>query len=80
MAMQVMQAKYLNDNMEAVFRNIKGSTTPEWRIKCTDCPGKVCTLVSPLDDRILTSTPLGLFTRAWRDIVQLRDPSQKSTT
>ncbi|KAG9217576.1 hypothetical protein CCMSSC00406_0008503 [Pleurotus cornucopiae] len=36
MAMQAMQAEYLNDNMEAVFRNIKGSTTPEWRIKCAD--------------------------------------------
>lgn len=39
-----MQAEYLNDNMEAVFRNIKGSTTPEWRIKCADCPGKFYSL------------------------------------
>ncbi|KAG9226723.1 hypothetical protein CCMSSC00406_0008423 [Pleurotus cornucopiae] len=42
-AMQAMQAKYTNDKFEVILRKVTASTTPEWRIKCLDCPGKLYT-------------------------------------
>ena len=42
-AMHAMHAKYPDDIFEVVTRK---NTSGEYdlRIKCTDCPGKVCTL------------------------------------
>ena len=42
-----MQAKYPDDNFEAVIRKNATSGIYEFRIKCADCPGKVCTSASP---------------------------------
>lgn len=47
-AMQAMQAKYTNDKFEVILRKVTASTTPEWRIKCLDCPGKVRTSIFPV--------------------------------
>ena len=41
--MTAMQAKYPDDNFEAVIRKNVTSGIYEFRIKCADCPGKVCT-------------------------------------
>ncbi|TFK19245.1 SNF5-domain-containing protein [Coprinopsis marcescibilis] len=40
-AMHAMQKKYTNDKFDVILR--KTTTTPEWRIKCLDCPGKLYT-------------------------------------
>ncbi|KAF8958931.1 hypothetical protein BDZ97DRAFT_1839880, partial [Flammula alnicola] len=42
-AMQAMQARYPNDRFEVILRKVNASSTPEWRIKCLDCPGKLYT-------------------------------------
>ena len=39
--MQAMRAKYPTDRFEVTLRKINATSTPEWRIKCQDCPGKV---------------------------------------
>ncbi|KAJ7502953.1 hypothetical protein B0H11DRAFT_1711497 [Mycena galericulata] len=35
-----MQAEYKNDKFEAILKST-AAQTPEWRLKCLDCPGKV---------------------------------------
>ena len=42
--MAAMQAKYPDDIFEAVLRKNATSGVYEFRIKCADCPGKVCVL------------------------------------
>ena len=64
-----MQAKYPDDNFEAVIRKNATSGIYEFRIKCADCPGKVCTSLSPLRPRSTRSslvTP-ALYTRSGGD-------------
>ena len=39
-ARHAMQKKYPNDRFDILLRKT-ASSTPEWRIKCLDCPGKV---------------------------------------
>ena len=39
--MQAMRAKYPTDRFEVTLRKVNATSTPEWRIKCQDCPGKV---------------------------------------
>jgi hypothetical protein len=39
--MQAMQAKWKNDKFEVILRKVNSASSPEWRIKCLDCPGKV---------------------------------------
>ncbi|KAJ2914946.1 hypothetical protein MD484_g5439, partial [Candolleomyces efflorescens] len=41
-AMHAMQKKYPNDKFDVILRKT-ASSTPEWRIKCLDCPGKLYT-------------------------------------
>ena len=36
-----MQDKYHNDRFEVILRKVNATSSPEWRIKCLDCPGKV---------------------------------------
>ncbi|KAF8452521.1 hypothetical protein L210DRAFT_3617819 [Boletus edulis BED1] len=36
-----LQAKYPDDRFEAILRKSSPRATPEWRIKCLDCPGKL---------------------------------------
>ncbi|KAF9078558.1 hypothetical protein BDP27DRAFT_16591 [Rhodocollybia butyracea] len=40
-AMQSTQGKYPNDKFEVVLRKVGEGGSPEWRIKCVDCPGKL---------------------------------------
>ena len=40
-AMRELNEKYPDDKLEAVLRRGPNPAQPEWRIKCTDCPGKV---------------------------------------
>ncbi|TCD69938.1 SWI/SNF chromatin-remodeling complex subunit [Steccherinum ochraceum] len=42
-AMAAMQAKYPDDRFEIILKPVPTSPTPEWRIKCKDCPGKLYT-------------------------------------
>lgn len=42
-AMQLMQDKYHNDRFEVILRKVNATSSPEWRIKCLDCPGKLYT-------------------------------------
>ncbi|KAF8903075.1 hypothetical protein CPB84DRAFT_1835950 [Gymnopilus junonius] len=42
-ALAAMQARYPNDKFEVILRKVNASSTPEWRIKCLDCPGKLYT-------------------------------------
>ena len=55
--MAAMQAKYPDDNFEAVIRKNANSGVYEFRIKCADCPGKVCTVSSVLNHNALTVPP-----------------------
>ncbi|KAJ7164898.1 hypothetical protein C8R46DRAFT_900893 [Mycena filopes] len=32
-----------NDKFEVILRKVNSASTPEWRIKCLDCPGKLYT-------------------------------------
>ncbi|KDR74964.1 hypothetical protein GALMADRAFT_249934 [Galerina marginata CBS 339.88] len=42
-AVAQMQARYPHDKFEAILRKVNASSTPEWRIKCLDCPGGLYT-------------------------------------
>ncbi|KAF8892911.1 hypothetical protein BD779DRAFT_1467981 [Infundibulicybe gibba] len=42
-AMHAMQTTYPHDKFEIILRKVNPSTPPEWRIKCSDCPGKLYT-------------------------------------
>ncbi|KAL1756979.1 SNF5-domain-containing protein [Schizophyllum commune] len=42
-AMEGLQEKYPTDKFEAVLRKVSTANSPEWRIKCLDCPGKLYT-------------------------------------
>lgn len=40
--------KYPADKLELTLRKTSPGAEPEWRLKCPDCPGKVCLpLVAP---------------------------------
>jgi SWI/SNF-related matrix-associated actin-dependent regulator of chromatin subfamily B member 1 len=41
-AMREMHAKWPDDRFDTILRKVSTSATAEWRIKCVDCPGKVC--------------------------------------
>ncbi|KAG6916643.1 hypothetical protein DXG01_006064 [Tephrocybe rancida] len=40
-AKAALMAKYPNDKFETILRKVNATSSPEWRIKCLDCPGKV---------------------------------------
>ncbi|KAF9224771.1 SNF5-domain-containing protein [Gyrodon lividus] len=40
-AIYTLQTKYPDDKFEAILRKPAPKATPEWRIKCLDCPGKL---------------------------------------
>ncbi|GLB39897.1 putative SNF5-domain-containing protein [Lyophyllum shimeji] len=42
-AKAAMMARYPNDKFEIIMRKVNASSSPEWRIKCLDCPGKLYT-------------------------------------
>ncbi|KAJ7938107.1 hypothetical protein B0H13DRAFT_1588165 [Mycena leptocephala] len=31
----------MNDRFELILRNVNSANSPEWRITCLDCPGKL---------------------------------------
>ena len=41
-ALDSMRAKYPKDRFELTTKKGTTSGNPEWRVKCLDCPGKVC--------------------------------------
>ena len=40
-ALQAMRVKYPKDRFELSTKKGTGSSNPEWRVRCLDCPGKV---------------------------------------
>lgn len=71
--MAVMQAKYPDDIFEVVTRR-NNAGEYDLRIKCTDCPGKVCNMCSVLNvckRVVLTSSCIALHSRARRDVAEL---------
>ncbi|KAF5384284.1 hypothetical protein D9615_003252 [Tricholomella constricta] len=42
-AKAAMMARYPNDKFEIILRKVSATSSPEWRIKCLDCPGKLYT-------------------------------------
>lgn len=38
-----LRAQYPHDNFVPIMRGGKNSSTPEWRLRCLDCPGKLYT-------------------------------------
>lgn len=42
-ALKALQRKYPTDRFEVVLRKVSTINSPEWRIKCLDCPGKLYT-------------------------------------
>ncbi|KAJ2923435.1 hypothetical protein H1R20_g13659, partial [Candolleomyces eurysporus] len=67
-AMQAMQKKYPNDKFDVILRKT-ASSTPEWRIKCLDCPGK---LYTPGPNETLTNYEVHLKNRQHRQRVNQR--------
>ncbi|KAF9530513.1 hypothetical protein CPB83DRAFT_788034 [Crepidotus variabilis] len=67
--MQLMQAKYPNDRFDVILRRVSASTTPEWRIKCLDCPGK---LYTPGPQETLSNYEVHLKNRQHRQKVNER--------
>ncbi|KAG7095868.1 hypothetical protein E1B28_006560 [Marasmius oreades] len=68
-AMQAKQSKYPNDNFEMVLRKMAPGLEPEWRIKCTDCPGK---LYKPGPGETLSNFEMHLTNRKHRQRVDDR--------
>ncbi|KAJ7764511.1 SNF5-domain-containing protein [Mycena maculata] len=68
-AMQAMQAKWKNDKFEVILRKVNSASTPEWRIKCLDCPGK---LYQPGPDETLSNYEVHLRNRLHRQRVNDR--------
>ncbi|KAF8241040.1 SNF5-domain-containing protein [Tricholoma matsutake] len=42
-AKEAMKVKYPSDKFEIILRKVNATSAPEWRIKCSDCPGKLYT-------------------------------------
>jgi SWI/SNF-related matrix-associated actin-dependent regulator of chromatin subfamily B protein 1 len=68
-AMQAMRAKYPTDRFEVTLRKVNASSTPEWRIKCQDCPGK---LYTPGPGETLSNYEVHLKNRTHRQRVNER--------
>ncbi|GJE86317.1 hypothetical protein PsYK624_023970 [Phanerochaete sordida] len=68
-AMKELNDKYPDDRFEAVLRRGPNPAQPEWRIKCTDCPGK---LYTPGPDETLTNYEVHLKNRQHRQKVNAR--------
>lgn len=64
-----MQAKYPEDRFEVMLRRVATSSSPEWRIRCTDCPGK---LYTPGPGETLTNYEVHLKNRQHRQKVNIR--------
>ncbi|KAJ3534422.1 hypothetical protein NMY22_g6930 [Coprinellus aureogranulatus] len=67
-AMQAMQKKYPHDKFDVILRKT-ASSTPEWRIKCLDRPGK---LYTPGPNETLTNYEVHLKNRLHRSKVNDR--------
>ncbi|KAJ7628439.1 SNF5-domain-containing protein [Roridomyces roridus] len=76
-ALQAMQAKWENDKFEITLRKVNPSSTPEWRIKCLDCPGK---LYQPGPNETLSNYEVHLRNRLHRQRVNDRMGNSNSTT
>ncbi|KAF5348011.1 hypothetical protein D9758_010011 [Tetrapyrgos nigripes] len=66
----MMHAKYPNDELQVTLRKFKsGNASPEWRIKCVDCPGK---LYKPGPGKTLSNFEVHLKNRQHRQRVNDR--------
>jgi hypothetical protein len=80
-AMQAMRAKYPTDRFEVTLRKVNATSTPEWRIKCQDCPGKVRELVNQVGSFLLLKKKkhkTAVHSRPGRDALKLRGTFEKS--
>ncbi|KAJ6591033.1 SNF5-domain-containing protein [Mycena vulgaris] len=68
-AMHAMQAKWKNDKFEVILRKVNSASSPEWRIKCLDCPGK---LYQPGPEETLSNYEVHLKNRLHRQRVNDR--------
>ncbi|KAG6334158.1 hypothetical protein ID866_4924 [Astraeus odoratus] len=68
-AMHELQMKYPDDRFEAILRKPTPRGTPEWRIKCLDCPGK---LYNPGPGDTLTNYEVHIRNRQHRTRVNNR--------
>lgn len=75
--MAEMQAKYPDDKFEVLLRRPNG-TTPEWRVRCLDCPGKVRAPSRTTRTGLTAST--ALYAWSGRVTQQLRSASEESST
>ncbi|KAL1742089.1 SNF5-domain-containing protein [Schizophyllum fasciatum] len=68
-AMKSLQEKYPTDLFEVVLRKVSTVNSPEWRIKCLDCPGK---LYTPGSGETLQNYEVHLKNRQHRQRVNAR--------
>ncbi|KAJ8083139.1 SWI/SNF chromatin-remodeling complex subunit [Marasmius tenuissimus] len=68
-AMDATQTKYPNDRFELTLRKLPDGMEPEWRIKCSDCPGK---LYKPGPGETLSNFEVHLKNRQHRQRVDER--------
>ncbi|KAF9045337.1 hypothetical protein BJ165DRAFT_1476795 [Panaeolus papilionaceus] len=64
-----MMAKYPDDKFEVILRRIQPISPPEWRLKCSDCPGKV---YKPGPGETLSNFEVHLKNRSHRQCVDAR--------
>ncbi|KAH7882944.1 hypothetical protein F5I97DRAFT_1815281 [Phlebopus sp. FC_14] len=74
-AIHALQAKYPDDKFEAILRKPSPKATPEWRIRCLDCPGK---LYNPGPGDTLSNYEVHLRNRQHRMRVNSRTNSSSS--
>ncbi|KAF9011896.1 hypothetical protein BDQ17DRAFT_1321887 [Cyathus striatus] len=68
-------SRYPNDRFEVILRKVGSSSTPEWRIKCSDCPGK---LYTPGPGETLSNYEVHLKNRIHRQRVNERVSASNS--
>ena len=78
--MQAMRAKYPTDRFEVTLRKVNATSTPEWRIKCQDCPGKVreSSIHYSIEFGKLIIKKTVVYSRSRRDAIKLRSTFEKS--
>ncbi|KAF8208209.1 hypothetical protein K438DRAFT_1961718 [Mycena galopus ATCC 62051] len=76
-AMKAMQEKWRNDKFEVILRKVNSASTPEWRIKCLDCPGK---LYTPGPGETLSNYEVHLKNRLHRQRVNDRMGNSSATS
>ncbi|KAJ6463898.1 hypothetical protein C8R45DRAFT_1024536 [Mycena sanguinolenta] len=76
-AMKSMQERFRDDKFEVILRKVNSASTPEWRIKCLDCPGK---LYTPGPGETLSNYEVHLKNRLHRQRVNDRIGNSSATS